>query len=427
MLLNRQGLASSGSAPVGGSGQNGNNTGTFPGNGTTTATPSPTPSPEPSPTPSPGLQPGPVAGIAIGSVVIGLGIGLLIAILFMGRRKQRDGHKKRSRQEAGSFLSGSNSYEPKGPATSSIAAPAPDLHLAEFLAVAKPDRELAGGLQDLNNLIQQHVETYYHIQPLSHSKDRDNHGALLHALNRLGIAAVTGADEGQVVALALDPRNRTAALCHVISAAIFGSFTFGSRDDMPVTHISLLPASVAEFAREMPPLEQYSGNSAGKFSPCRATIDNNSIRRTKTNPAISAMNQARTRWRHLTVYLLNRHRSDRGSLSPADFASHVTAQARQLVDSLAPFLGIFVEQGQTAAQESHLQRVAVECAKLGYAVFSQPDELRFSFVLQAGATGASGAAQGVVAALPGLLQIADDRGATLGNPRAILPPSVGDA
>jgi hypothetical protein len=137
------------------------------------------------------------------------------------------------------------------------------------------------------------------------------------------------------------------------------------------------------------------------------------------------MNQALTRWRQLSVYLLNRQRSERGALKPADFGSEITAQAGQLAATLRPFLSIFVEQHQGQAQEAHLQRVAVECAKLGYAVFSQPDELRFSYALAGNNTGGGGGGLGQIAAHPGLLQVADERGSALSRARVILPPSLG--
>jgi len=121
------------------------------------------------------------------------------------------------------------------------------------------------------------------------------------------------------------------------------------------------------------------------------------------------------RWRQLSAFLLNRHRSERSSLSPKDFPS-ANQRAGELVTALESFLGAFVDHNRRASQESHLQRVILECAKLGYAVFSQPEEIRFNFSHDGGG--------GSIVVLPGLDQVSDEHGNRNKAPRTIMPPTI---
>lgn len=84
--------------------------------------------------------------------------------------------------------------------------------------------------------------------------------ALARAAADLGIGSGTGTDPGHVATLAVDPQTRNGALRHVISAVVFRSLMADASNPA-----SMLPVSVAEFLREMPPVEQYSGNANGKI------------------------------------------------------------------------------------------------------------------------------------------------------------------
>ncbi len=88
-------------------------------------------------------------------------------------------------------------------------------------------------------------------------------------------------------------------------------------------------------------------------------------------------------------------------------------QAQQLAASLDQFLGLFLESRNRAAQETHIRQVIMECAKLGYTVFSQPAELVFSF----------NSPQGLVTH-PGLDVVRDEQGNRINPPRKILEPTV---
>lgn len=127
--------------------------------------------------------------------------------------------------------------------------------LDQFLPVPKSDRELAGELQSLGYLIQQHVEDNYHLLPA-----RQGAGVLSQGLADLGLGDGGGAQPGpaRLTAMALDPEMRVEALQHVIARIIFGSLTVKS-----FGKISMLPPLVSTLVREMPPCEKHMGNPEG--------------------------------------------------------------------------------------------------------------------------------------------------------------------
>ncbi|CAN8102290.1 unnamed protein product [Discula destructiva] len=134
--------------------------------------------------------------------------------------------------------------------------------------------------------------------------------------------------------MATNPETRQIALQHIIARVIFGS--------MSVDTIR---------------------NSLGKRSLLPASVTVVSI--------------ALTRWRQLSAFLLNPKRSSRGFLAPDD--EFLKPQAREIVTALHGALGAFVLNETRIRQEAHLLEVVLECAKLGYMIFSQPAEYTYQF------------------------------------------------
>lgn len=149
--------------------------------------------------------------------------------------------------------------EPKYAAASPLSSvgppPPPDqLQLSQFLLDTVPDKDISGELGALNQLIQNHVENHYHLQPA-----QANPAALAQALANLGLddqSSSAGVDT--LVALALDPRTRLAAIRHVVSFVVFSSVDFGAR-----SRLSMLPPPVAAFLQSVPPAEHQRGNVEG--------------------------------------------------------------------------------------------------------------------------------------------------------------------
>lgn len=78
------------------------------------------------------------------------------------------------------------------------------------------------------------------------------------------------------------------------------------------------------------------------------------------------------------------------------------------------FLGAFVDEKAKDDQESHLQDVALECARFGYMILSQPAEMVWRFE--------TGNAEELVLC-PGLEKVSDSHGVWCA-PEVICPPEV---
>lgn len=96
----------------------------------------------------------------------------------------------------------------------------------------------------------------------------------------------------------------------------------------------------------------------------------------------------------------------------------ILPQAQLLTDSLNNFLDAFVKPGRGSQQASHLQEVVLECAKLGYVLFSHPVDWRFIF----DGTAAGAASAHSVVVCPGLEKCSDRDGNPYKPPRRVAAP-----
>ncbi|KAK8036256.1 hypothetical protein PG993_008870 [Apiospora rasikravindrae] len=213
-----------------------------------------------------------------------------------------------------------------------------------FLLDAASDKQLAKDYQNIYKLLQQHVVNFYHHQPVVADVE-----ALKQAMQRLELAHNDAFQLDGLLSLALEQRTRAAALQHIISHVLVNSIDFTSP-----SNLSILPPHVIGFVRSVPAAERGGGNS-------------------------TAMRKALDRWRILTAYLMQPHRSHRLPLVPSEEVAE--PQTELLTSALIEFLGPFIcadEMSQTK-QKSHLQAIAYECAKLGYVLLSQPCEWQFVY------------------------------------------------
>ncbi|RFU80065.1 hypothetical protein TARUN_2183 [Trichoderma arundinaceum] len=192
-----------------------------------------------------GLSTGATAGIAIGCVAAGLIIGLLAAL----RRK----HKDTTSVNQDVII-----VESKAPssieATEGISSGA-GIRLGQFLLDGAPDQEIVSELQSLGELICQHVEGHYSLQPVD-----ANVQTLTQPLQSLGLGMHgSGLSTETIAALCANSYSRLLGLRYVISTVIFASIDFHSR-----SRLSLLPGTVAEFLQSMPPPEYGDNNQQGK-------------------------------------------------------------------------------------------------------------------------------------------------------------------
>ncbi|KAH8660367.1 hypothetical protein BX600DRAFT_467609 [Xylariales sp. PMI_506] len=239
---------------------------------------------------------------------------------------------------------------------------------------------MATEMRNLSSLIQLHVENNYHLQPIPQSS-----GRITQELLNLGLPSTGPLNASHLTNLVLDSNTRYAALQFVISKVIFDSVTLDTS-----TLISLLPAFVPAFIRDLPPVEKNAGST-------------------------EAFLAAVTKWRQLSAFLFHPHRSDRSPLIPS--ADMSTQQAQQLAVTLNRFLEPFVAASDRDGhyeQENHLREVIVECATFGYLIFSQPSEIRFYFE--------GDDRVGEIAVFPGLERVSDEQGRRLPQPQVLIAP-----
>lgn len=94
--------------------------------------------------------------------------------------------------------------------------------------------------------------------------------------------------------------------------------------------------------------------------------------------------------------------------------SAIKPLAKDVVTAANKVLAAFVSKEHSIHQEKHLQDVALECAKFGYVIISQPAEFVWEF--------RSDEERGV-AVCPGLEKVADDQGRTC-IPETVATPEI---
>ncbi|KAJ4865559.1 hypothetical protein T069G_02089 [Trichoderma breve] len=322
------------------------------------------------------LSTGATAGIAVGCAAAGLIIGLLAALLLFRRRK---GKGVTDISHAPILV---ESKEPPSIENIDGIGSVAGIQLGQFLLDGAPDQEIVSELQALSELIRHHVEDYYTLQTVDASV-----GTLSQSLQNLGLGSSgSGLTAEAIATLCTNSYSRQIGLRHVISNVIFASIDFHTR-----SNLSMLPVPAAGLLQSIPGPE-YGVNNNLAFS------------------------QALQTWRRLSAFLLHQNRSQRTSLQVDAFT--IAPQAQLVTNSLNNFLNAFVIPGQNGQQASHLQEVAIECAKLGYVLFSHPVDWKFIFE----EPGIRAADASAVVICPGLEKCSDRDGNPLRPPRRVAAP-----
>ncbi|PNP58362.1 hypothetical protein THARTR1_01877 [Trichoderma harzianum] len=191
------------------------------------------------------LSTGATAGIAVGCAAAGLIIGLLAALLLFRRRK---GKGVTDITHAHILV---ESKEP--PSTDNIdgVRSVAGVQLGQFLLDGAPDQEIVSELQALSELIRQHVEDYYTLQPVGVSV-----GTLSQSLQNLGLGASgSGLTAEAIATLCTNSYSRQIGLRYVISNVLFASIDFHTRSSL-----SMLPGPATGLLQSIPGAE-YGGNN----------------------------------------------------------------------------------------------------------------------------------------------------------------------
>lgn len=191
------------------------------------------------------LSPGAIAGISIGCAVAGLILGVVASFILFRRRGRQP-------PEAGYHAPEFDSQEKafRGVSTDR-------LQLDQFLLDSTSDAEIGTELRSLNQLLQQHVESNYHLQPVYRSESE-----LSQALVQLGLSQSGTMSAVQLASLALKPNSRYNAIQHVIARVAFASVDFSN-----ATPLSLLPMPITSFVSMIPATERHRGNPDGEQDP----------------------------------------------------------------------------------------------------------------------------------------------------------------
>lgn len=184
----------------------------------------------------------------MGCALGGLLLGILAAVLFFGWKRGRDSRSK----ERGQITELHRIPETKlyGSDIPKTHGPDGDLVLDHFLLDGAPDNEIVMEMRALNDLIHQHVENHYFLNPT-----RADVSVLSQSLVNLGFARKSEA----IAAFCREPRTRYSGLRHVISQVVFRNLDVNSPSSL-----SLLPSPVAGFTQSMPSLSSRNKSTEGK-------------------------------------------------------------------------------------------------------------------------------------------------------------------
>lgn len=186
---------------------------------------------------SSGHSTGALAGAAVGCAIGGILIGLVAAWLLLRRRRRgQDDIKTVPHDNPRAFAT----VEKPSPTVSDDSTP-----LNHLLLDATPDREIEAELQALGHLIDQHVEKYYHLEPIADVSILSDHLAPLGDFPH-GTEAIAG--------VCAKSMSRQTGLRHVISQVVFKSLDIYSHSTF-----SMLPAPLSTFLDSIP-----SHNATGK-------------------------------------------------------------------------------------------------------------------------------------------------------------------
>ncbi|KAK7994682.1 hypothetical protein PG990_013455 [Apiospora arundinis] len=288
-------------------------------------------------TASSNITPGAIAGATIGGFLGGLLIGLaLMVFLYRGRKPATSiVNKRKSRGRS----SGQTRAEPRRERALPVSVASPGI---TSQLEATPDKEIVEEYRNIFKLVEQHVDNFYHDHPVEVDA-----GVYREATKRLPLVFNDRTSREALVALLLEPHSRAAAIRYVISEFFVRSIDFHSPRRM-----SLLPLTAVELMRGLPAAERGTGNA-------------------------EMMGEALHRWRTLTAYLMQPHRSHRLPLVPSE--DDITPRIGVLTSDLNEFLQPFISTDESfqGKQGSHLRAIAFEYAKFGYLLFSQPCEWQF--------------------------------------------------
>ncbi|KAK3336400.1 hypothetical protein B0T19DRAFT_453767 [Cercophora scortea] len=325
---------------------------------------------------SAGISIGVVVGSCIGCAAFGLIVGALALFFIMRRRKKTE-------SPASSIIRTSPPNQGGSP-SGGLAG------LAAFKANLKPrtnqdpkgeEEDLLARLARLGTMIQQHVESNYHLDVIQTSPASMAETLTQQLTNSLYH------DPSHLARLCLAPATRHVALRHVIATALFSAIDFRTMNNRS----SLLPPVMVEMQRAM------SRADGGALTP--------------------QVEHALREWQKLSLFLLHQARPHEAATTTTAAAAPIpsnqdppaaikpqVASLRALLDPiLAPFTP--TSHDERYRQSESLEDLIWEGARFGYLLLSRPDRWGSDWRV-------AGGREMVVVVVPGLLRFGRDGGGT---------------
>lgn len=138
----------------------------------------------------------------------------------------------------------------------------------------------------------------------------------------------------------------------------------------------------------------------------------------------TAFDQALTKWRLLSAYLLQTVRSNRDPLLPKE--SDIQAAISRNMAMIRPILIPFVIPGAERRQTENLQGLMAEGARFGLLLFQQPASwvVDWDIPKMRDVKGGSRHVAVAIVLFPGLVKTADEEGRRYGDVKIVLPAEV---
>jgi hypothetical protein len=336
------------------SGSSGSNSPTTSPTSTTSSTSSTCPTR--SVAPPKGVPAGTVAGVAVGTAVAGAFIALLVAWIFFRRpprsRRGVETSWASNADHQGSF--GSPKYKDnsngKGVTTSIIA-------LEDIPLDPADDSQIRKSMQDLYELIHQHVENHYSTENFQ-GRVED----LRQELAKCGWSDQTEPSAPTLATLLINPITRRVAIRHIIAWVILQHVDLKSSPET-----SLLPTHILATSQAIIRIKRTPGEQAGTRLHSYST----QILTKADSMTTLAFSSSFTKWRHFTASLLSPLSSRPDNLeSDSNLRPAVLRNVKRLHSILRPFIKSGPEAQLT--NSDNLSSVILEVAHFGMVLFSQP-------------------------------------------------------
>jgi hypothetical protein len=296
-----------------------------------------------------GVPTGTVVGVGLGSALAGAFLVSLVIFIFLRRlRKSRPAGENSWQSDAdhkGNFGGPSTG---KGVSTSVVA-------LEDIPLDPADDSQIRKSMQDLYELIHQHVENHY-----SSRSFQGRHEDLRRELEKCGWSDRTEPSTETIVSLLINSTTRRVAIRHIIAWVILQHVDLRSSPEM-----SLLPNHILASGQAMLKIKRTPGEQEGRIFPVHIYFYKG------LQWKILAFSNSFTKWRHLTASLLSPPSSRPDNLeSDSNLRPAVVRNVKLLNDILQPF----IKSGTEAhlAQSDNLAYIILEGAHFGLLLFSQP-------------------------------------------------------